>query len=601
MKDLDWTVCICLCCKGGEVLAAKSVNRKRNRRPSAKNTKNKRTLIKAAALLVMLVCGYFLFELIRLDILPHFLLIIVVLLCVLLTYYLLRFWVRRARRPITRLFAGILSVALGVAFTIGGMYLRDTEAMFQAVTNMTDKTVNVVTVYAMSNENITKPSELSSKAVGVVSSLDEKGTKGALKLLEEQGAKHVQTVEYPDAFAMVDALYSGLVSAIVLPEQLHDALQEAANDQNKYNALTTFTNVVDQYIYYTPRQENMNNPANKVLNIMRDPFVVLISGNDSYGSLNSVSRSDVNMLVAVNPKTAQVLMISIPRDTYTEITCKKSKSACEAVANQKDKLTHSGLYGVATTESTLEDLLDIPINYTVRVNFSSLINIVDALGGVDVEVEPGLEVDKFYANGTEGVHAGTNHLNGERALAFSRERYAYVDGDNQRVRNQQILMKALMKAVISPAMVVNYPKVMTALSTAFETNMSAQEMKSLVAMEISQHPDWNIQSYAMSNDSSTEYSPSLGDLTAVTIAREDQIEKAHDLIEDVLKGRTVDVEAQPVSPDGQKDMNADLKDPDAQDQTEEEQPMVDSAGNTWYTDYNGNHFYVDPQGNVIYP
>ena len=131
------------------------------------------------------------------------------------------------------------------------------------------------------------------------------------------------------------------------------------------------------------------------------------------------------MLVAINPKTAEILMVSLPRDTYTEITCKKNQTACEGLQGQFDKLTHSGLYGVGTTESTVEDLLDVPINYTVRLNFSSLINIVDAIGGIEVEVEPGLEVETFYANGTEGVKAGWNHLDGERALAFSRERHAY--------------------------------------------------------------------------------------------------------------------------------------------------------------------------------
>jgi len=165
-------------------------------------------------------------------------------------------------------------------------------------------------------------------------------------------------------------------------------------------------------------------------------------------------------------------MISLPRDSYIPVSCKKNYNACAAVAGQSDKLTHTGWYGIGTTESTIEDYLGIEVNYTVRVNFSSLINIVDAIGGIDVYVEPGLEVDRFFANGTEGVKAGMNHLEGERALAFARERHAYLDGDLQRTKNQQIVLRAMLKRLLSPSMVMNYPKVMEALSTAFDTNMS---------------------------------------------------------------------------------------------------------------------------------
>lgn len=456
----------------------------------------------------------------------------------------------------------ILALAISGVCGFGGYYLEQTGAFFTAVSgggngeesnNENDKVLSSadvlnqmamsVTTYAMHESNITKPSELNGKVVGVITAQDEKGTQGALDQLASEGGKP-ETQEYSDAYTLVDALYANEVDAIVFPEQFHEEILDVANDFNKYNALTTFTNIVDQYIYYEPVPEEMKNPADPVSDITKDPFTILISGSDSYGNLSPTSRSDVNMLVTVNPVTHQILMVSIPRDTYLTLSCKKNVNACAAVNGAPDKLTHSGIYGIGTTESSIEDFLEVDINYIVRVNFSSLINIVDAIGGIDVEVEPGLEVDTFYANGTKGVEAGMNHLEGERALAFARERHAYIAGDNQRVINQQIVLKALLNKMMSPSMVVYYPGFIRALSTAFTTNMPSRQIKELIGLEISSFPDWNIQSYALSGDSDMMYCSSLGAYASVTIANQAQVLEAQKLIDDVLDGLSVDPASQ---------------------------------------------------------
>lgn len=135
-------------------------------------------------------------------------------------------------------------------------------------------------------------------------------------------------------------------------------------------------------------------------------------------------------------------MTSIPRDSYVEEVC--DDYACNYGAY--DKLTHTGIYGVDTTKATVENLLGIDVNYVFRVNFTSMIDIVDALGGIDIDVAEGMAVSRFYTNSTlEGVHEGTNHLDGKRALAYSRERKAYIDGDVQRARNQQQVLQAMFK------------------------------------------------------------------------------------------------------------------------------------------------------------
>lgn len=500
----------------------------------------------------------------------------------------------------TKILVFILSGAFSLICMYGGYYIDKTNDLFSLVVTNPNSDSNsgdtqvlnsadvlgqmamTVTTYAMHGSNITNPGDLNGKVVGVMMSADEKGTTGAINQLNNAGATF-ETREYPSSFSLVDALYANEVDAIILPEQFHDELLENANDFNKYNALTTFTNNVDQYIYYEPIPEEMRNPADEVADITKDPFTILISGADSYGNINSANRSDVNMLVTVNPVTHQVLMVSLPRDSYIPFSCKKNINACYNISGQQDKLTHTGFYGVGTTESTLEDFLGVEINYTVQVNFSSLINIVDAIGGIDVEVEPGLEVETFYANGTEGVHAGTNHLEGERALAFARERHAYLTGDNQRIINQQLVLKALLNKMMSPAMVVNYPGFIRALSTAFSTNMPTKQIKELIGLELAGFPSWNIQSFTVSGDSDMLYCPSLNAVASVVIDNQAQVEQASSLIQDVIEGKEIDVNNPSSEPNVHRNSSS--------DQTTDTDPSQDQIDNSSDYPYPG---YTDP-------
>lgn len=494
------------------------------------------------SILAIVAIVWLIYQLVRINILPMHLLMIVCGLVVILGGVLVGCWLFKTRRPFARYAMGFLTCVFGLVCAFGGFMLKDTDKMFEQVTNLTNKQVNSVTVYAMKESNIEKPNQLTAdKKLGVTPSVDQIGTTGMLEQLHDDGA-NFQEVVYDDVYSLVDALYAHEVDAIAFPEIQHAALYEIADDDNKYNALTTFTNVVDSYLYYTDRDPASINRSDPVRNIMSDPFVVLVSGNDSYGSISQESRSDVNMLVVVNPKTAQVLMVSIPRDSYMPVSCNKNATACTGVAGYNDKLTHTGLYGIGTTESTIEDYFGIDINYYVRVNFSSLINIVDAIGGIDVYVEPGLEVETFYANGTEGVQAGWNHLEGERALAFARERHAYLDGDLQRTKNQQIVLRAMLKQLLSPSMVINYPDVMQALSTAFDTNMSENEIKSLLTLELSKFPNWNFQSYAILGEPSTQFSASAMQDLSVMMLYDEYVAEAKGLIQQVLGGGTVDLE-----------------------------------------------------------
>ena len=479
-------------------------------------------LLSIVAVLAMFVClGLFVLALVQIDLLPsHILLTGVVILAVSLLIYVI-LWFKFARKTAARVICWLVAVALACGFFVGADYLKKTDEVFDNVTNLTDRIANTVSLVGLKKDNIDNVSDLNGKTVGTVPEADPEGIAKGLQELQSKASVSVQ--DYPDVISCVQALYDGEVQAVLIPDNTRQIIHETEG----FFEFQTDSNVLQQTVWYTDRTKSAANDPDSVADITRDPFTVLISGNDSYGSLNENSRSDVNMLLTIDPRTQVVLITSIPRDAYLTMSCKKDETACSPV---DDKLTHTGLYGVGTTESTIEDYLGIEINYTVRVNFSSLVNLVDAMGGIDVEIPEGLEVDTFYANGTEGVKAGWNHLEGERALAFARERHAYQDGDNQRIRNQQQVMRSLIDKIISPELLFRYPALMDAVSVAFETNMPADQIKSFLRYELLRRPNWQIISYAIAGDPDTQLSGTIGSYVAVTIPRPEMTDAARTLI-----------------------------------------------------------------------
>ncbi len=235
-----------------------------------------------------------------------------------------------------------------------------------------------------------------------------------------------------------------------------------------------------------------NKTVSKEANVTKETFNIYISGIDVYGKISSVSRSDVNIIATVNPTTHQVLLTSIPRDYYVPLHGK---------TGYKDKLTHAGIYGVDMSIKTLEDLLDIDINYYIRVNFTTLISLVDAIGGIEVESEYA-----FTAISGEKFKKGTNKLNGKQALAFSRERKAFIDGDRQRGKNQQKVLTAIInKTLSSKTLITKYMNILDTLEDSFETNMPSSKIYDLVNMQIDKMPKWTIQSVSLNGHDANNY------------------------------------------------------------------------------------------------
>lgn len=210
------------------------------------------------------------------------------------------------------------------------------------------------------------------------------------------------------------------------------------------------------------------------------PFHVYLSGKDTRGPLETTSRSDVNMILTVNPATHTVHITTVPRDAYMRIAGRGE--------NQYDKLTHSGNFGVQTSEETLENFFGIKIKYHVMVNFDSIVDIVDVLDGVDVENSEAFEAQGYYFN------TGRIHLDGKQTLVFARERYGLGDGEMARGRNHVRIMKALIERVASPAILMNYPSLLQVIGKEVSTNMPRQTMVDYINYQIENNRKWTVSS-----------------------------------------------------------------------------------------------------------
>ena len=283
----------------------------------------------------------------------------------------------------------------------------------------------------------------------------------------------------------------------------------------------------DTKIIYTEKHElqtstKTDNTASKY-SIKSGKFNVYISGIDTSGNISNVSRSDANILATVNTETHEVLLTSIPRDYYVTL---HSYGA-------KDKLTHSGIYGINETIKTAEDILDTDINYYVRVNFTTVIKLVDKLGGIDVYSEY-----DFTSNAAKAFHynKGYNHLNGEEALAFSRERYAFNSGDNQRVKNQQAVIEAVIKKVLnSTTLLTKYTDILEALKGSFQTNIAQDDINALVKDQINNMSSWSVKTNSLTGTGASSSTYSMGSTPLyVMVPSSTSVNDAKDKIDKVL-------------------------------------------------------------------
>jgi len=249
--------------------------------------------------------------------------------------------------------------------------------------------------------------------------------------------------------------------------------------------------------------------------VTKEPFHIFISGRDKTGPISTFSLSDVNMIATINPVTNQILLTNIPRDYFVDMI------GIDGVEGP-DKLTHSAKGGMEATIKTVENFMGIDINYYAKFNFTSFMNVVDALGGIEIDV-PKYDVigrdDGVFTTRLDHytISPGLQTFDSKHALSFVRERYAFAEGDDIRGKNQMIMLKAIIKKCCSPAILKNLDDVVESLKSSFETNLSADDITSLINMQISDMDPWDIQSYRLKGDNSHRamYLATVGDVTAV--------------------------------------------------------------------------------------
>lgn len=414
----------------------------------------------------------------------------------------------------------IFSIFISMILIVGSFYLYQTGGALLHMTAGGVETHKMVVVVRESDK-ADKLSDLEDEVFGVQYTTDAENTDRALANVNKKLKKHVETEVYDDMSGLANALINKDVNAIIYDANYEKAMEQAVDGFAKK------TKVVYSYKLETNSQD-----VTLDLAVQSEPFTVYISGIDKYGDVKNVSRSDVNIIATVNPQTHQILLVTTPRDYYVPIP--------GISGGQRDKLTHAGNYGVEVSISTLEELYQVEIPFYARLNFTSFIDIIDILGGVDVNSE------LAFTTGTDAgavveIKEGVNHLDGKEALAFARERHALSDGDNQRGKNQEALITAMIQKMVSPSMIVNATDILKEAADSVETNMSMKQIRTLIKQQLREHADWKVCSVAAEGTEARDVCYSAGNQPLyVTVPDEESVVRIADMINRVEAGEILE-------------------------------------------------------------
>lgn len=485
--------------------------------------KSKFSKVLSILLSVVLVISsfYLLYQVIRLNVLPSKFLFPLTIGVVVLDAIFILLLIFFSKNVVSKIVCIVLTLFICVATCMGGYYISKTQNVLSNITNVAKHAKNTVSVVVKESSSIKNKSQLNGVSVGSLR-LNEQGSKKVLKELSNEGIVLNQT-EYDSMTALLEAFYNGEVDSIIINESSRSQIL----DMEAYSNFDSNTRVV----YQTSYKVKNNDSATSVSDITSKPFNVLISGSDTRGGFDENGRSDVIMIATVNPKTHTILLTSVPRDFYVTTACDAGDGCMQGAL---DKITHTGIHGTNTTKRTVEQLLGIEINYTFKVGFDTVTELVDILGGVDVYVEPGYAT----TNSLYSVHEGINHLNAEQALAFARDRYSYTEGDRQRTKNQQQVLMGIVKEATKPSVITNYAAIMDTMANTFSTTMSNEEITDLIKYQLNNNPTWKMEQYMVDGTGDTLMCAELGDAASVMVPDQSTVKMAKDKINAVLAGKS---------------------------------------------------------------
>lgn len=411
-----------------------------------------------------------------------------------------------SKRGVGTALAVIMIIALGV----GSFYLYSTLDMFNKISDE-DKQSEDFHVVALKEGSYDKIENIKGERVFVSAIETETYSQARGELKEMAEVTYESCADYLAlGYKLVDSKGDTHDNIIFLSDDNYNTLCDEIPDFEEKTK-----------IIYTVNVQLQGGDIAKSVDVTGETFNIYISGIDTYGDISKVSRSDVNMIVTVNPSTKKILLTSIPRDMYVTL---HSYGA-------KDKLTHSGNFGIEETVATVEDWLGIDINYYVRVNFTTLKDVVDAIGGIEVDSAQSFTT----ANGKYSFVAGSNYLDGDAALSFARERYAFASGDNERVKNQQRVLKGIINKISTDkSILLKYPQLLGTVKNQIQTNMTDDEISSLIKMQLGDMASWEIESVSVTGSGTMSTTYSMGNqLVYVMIPGESSVEYAKQAIREM--------------------------------------------------------------------
>ena len=438
------------------------------------------TLIGLILILVQLVFTVLLmFNIFKLDILPLKYLIAVNAFLILIFLYNFTSQFTKAH-----IIGKILSVILSGVILFIYLVSAKLDSVLTKL-NIPEINTDVVDICVLSTDKANSINDIANYKFAYNSSASNENVKTAFNSLKSDiNRNDIEMTEYKSWDDLVDAFYTNKdVQVLVMNDSMIGVIS------TQYEDFADQIKIIKKYEY-----KKLVQTQKSTVNVKKDPFVIYVSGISSDdgadSELSDRGLSDVNILAVVNPETRQILLVTTPRDSYIKITGPDGRKGY-------DKLTHAGNYGVEASMETLEDLYGVNIDYYVKINFSGCVAVVDALGGITIDSEIEFTCGQDASPIPYHFVKGENECDGEMAVAFSRERHAFLAGDFQRGRNQAAAIKAILQKATSPAILTKYSAVLDAVSDMFLTNIPTSTISDIVKMQLSDSKSWNIQTYSI--------------------------------------------------------------------------------------------------------
>ena len=418
----------------------------------------------------------------------------------------------------------VLAVIMIAILAFGGFYINKTRS---AISNISGETTEVtqMAVYVKSDDAADSVEATAGYTYGILSSLDRENTDGAVAHLNSEFGTEVQTKEYAGLTELADGILNGEVNAMLL----NSGYLSVYEDMDGYTDFSTKIKEVGTVdVESTIQSAEESTPIEPITTANGGKvYTIYLSGIDTRGEMTAKSRSDVNIIATVNTDTHEILLVSTPRDYFVPLSIS---------GGAPDKLTHAGIYGIDVCMDTLGMLYDIDINYYFRINFGGFVKVIDALGGITVNSDY-----DFDSKNILGYHfnKGENYVNGEQALIFARERYAFQEGDRQRGKNQMEVIRGVVKKALSPEILTSYSSILSSLDGCFGTNITYEEIAQILQQQLTNGGDWTIVSYSVNGTGATEKPYSMSQKAYVMVPDYDTVNKAKSLMEKVRNGEVV--------------------------------------------------------------